>query len=170
MLYLDSVTVHSGHCCHIHFFYSPEKMGLLDPATSDGRVIFVLPWEGKTIAGTTDHKCNLTFDPKPTEKEIQFILNEITHYLNPDIHGKTLHTLSVLMQILSHPSKDVPSTLKIISYGISVKKLRLTLVMVSSLEFLKLYDSILHSTMKNVIYDLVYFTPYNNGLLYTILN
>lgn len=29
-------------------------MGLLDPQTSDGRVIFVLPWEGYTIAGTTD--------------------------------------------------------------------------------------------------------------------
>jgi glycerol-3-phosphate dehydrogenase len=28
-------------------------MGLIDPATSDGRVIFFLPWEGNAIAGTT---------------------------------------------------------------------------------------------------------------------
>lgn len=34
-------------------YYSPRNMGLLDPATSDGRVIFFLPWEGSTIAGTT---------------------------------------------------------------------------------------------------------------------
>lgn len=27
-------------------------MGLLDPATSDGRVIFFLPWQKMTIAGT----------------------------------------------------------------------------------------------------------------------
>ena len=27
-------------------YYSPRSMGLLDPATSDGRVIFFLPWEG----------------------------------------------------------------------------------------------------------------------------
>lgn len=26
-------------------------MGLLDPATSDGRVIFFLPWQKMTIAG-----------------------------------------------------------------------------------------------------------------------
>ena len=29
-------------------YFSPTDMGLLDPATSDGRVIFFLPWEGKT--------------------------------------------------------------------------------------------------------------------------
>jgi glycerol-3-phosphate dehydrogenase len=27
-------------------YYSPRRMGLLDPSTSDGRVIFFLPWEG----------------------------------------------------------------------------------------------------------------------------
>lgn len=26
-------------------YYSPESMGLLDPSTSDGRVIFFLPWQ-----------------------------------------------------------------------------------------------------------------------------
>ena len=34
-------------------YYSPRGMGLLDPATSDGRVIFFLPWQNMTIAGTT---------------------------------------------------------------------------------------------------------------------
>ena len=28
-------------------YYSPRTMGLLDPATSDGRVIFFLPWQGE---------------------------------------------------------------------------------------------------------------------------
>ena len=30
-------------------YYSPRSMGLLDPATSDGRVIFFLPWEGVCV-------------------------------------------------------------------------------------------------------------------------
>ena len=30
-------------------YYSPRSMGLLDPATSDGRVIFFLPWLGKIL-------------------------------------------------------------------------------------------------------------------------
>lgn len=40
---------------HIVFpsYYSPRQMGLIDPASSDGRAIFFLPWEGNTIAGTT---------------------------------------------------------------------------------------------------------------------
>ena len=27
-------------------YFSPRNMGLIDPKTSDGRVIFFLPWEG----------------------------------------------------------------------------------------------------------------------------
>jgi len=30
-------------------YYSPRSMGMLDPATSDGRVIFFLPWEGRSM-------------------------------------------------------------------------------------------------------------------------
>lgn len=40
-------------------YYSPRNMGLLDPATSDGRVIFFLPWQGNTIAGTTGKIWNM---------------------------------------------------------------------------------------------------------------
>lgn len=62
-------------------------MGLLDPSTSDGRVIFFLPWLKGTIAGTTDLPCQVTHNPKPTEDEIVFILTEVKNYLNPDVEG-----------------------------------------------------------------------------------
>lgn len=68
-------------------YYSPSHMGLLDPATSDGRVIFFLPWQGVTIAGTTDGPCEVSRNPSPSETDIQFILNEIKNYLTPDIDG-----------------------------------------------------------------------------------
>ena len=64
-------------------FYSPKRMGLIDPSTSDGRVIFFLPWEGNTIAGTTDTACEVSFDPVASEKEIQWILKEVENYLSP---------------------------------------------------------------------------------------
>ena len=63
-------------------------MGLLDPATSDGRVIFFLPWEGVTIAGTTDSPTEVTHFPGPREEDIQFILQEIKNYLSPEVRGK----------------------------------------------------------------------------------
>lgn len=62
-------------------------MGLLDPSTSDGRVIFFLPWEGLTIAGTTDSPTEVTHNPEPTEADIKFILSEIKNYLSPDVRG-----------------------------------------------------------------------------------
>lgn len=63
-------------------------MGLLDPATSDGRVIFFLPWEKMTIAGTTDSPTDVTSHPIPTEEDINFILNEVRNYLSVDVEGK----------------------------------------------------------------------------------
>ena len=65
--------------------YSPCKMGLLDPATSDGRVVFVLPWQGSVVAGTTDAPTTISYDPVPEEKDIQFILDEVSHFLDPEV-------------------------------------------------------------------------------------
>ncbi|KAJ5549751.1 Glycerol-3-phosphate dehydrogenase mitochondrial [Penicillium sp. DV-2018c] len=66
-------------------YFSPSNMGLIDPSTSDGRVIFFLPWQGNTIAGTTDQPCEIEAQPKPTEKDINWILSEIRGYIAPDI-------------------------------------------------------------------------------------
>jgi len=71
-------------------YYSPRTMGLLDPATSDGRVIFFLPWDGNTLAGTTDSYTELTFEPMPKEEEIQWILQEVGKYLNPGLSLLTI--------------------------------------------------------------------------------
>ncbi|KAG9496978.1 hypothetical protein J7337_011767 [Fusarium musae] len=57
-------------------YFSPGKMGLIDPSTSDGRVIFFLPWQGNTIAGTTDSPSTITQNPLPDEKSIEWILSE----------------------------------------------------------------------------------------------
>lgn len=65
--------------------FSPELMGLIVPETSDGRVLFFLPWEGGTLCGTTDSKSTLTMLPRPTLDEIDFILSESSRYLNRPI-------------------------------------------------------------------------------------
>ncbi|KAK9474613.1 FAD dependent oxidoreductase-domain-containing protein [Dipodascopsis tothii] len=66
-------------------YYAPRKIGLIDPATSDGRVIFFLPWQGHTLAGTTDAPCTIQKDPIPTNDEISWIMNEIQNYVSDDI-------------------------------------------------------------------------------------
>ena len=42
---------------------------------------------GRTVAGTTDTPTELSFSPKPTKSEVQFILDEIKDYLSEDITG-----------------------------------------------------------------------------------
>ncbi|KAK3083316.1 hypothetical protein FSP39_019284 [Pinctada imbricata] len=90
-------------------YYSPERMGLLDPSTSDGRVIFFLPWQKHTLAGTTDTPCEISDYPSPTEKEIQFILNEVKNYLNPDVEvrrGDVLSAWCGIRPLVSDPNKE----------------------------------------------------------------
>ncbi|XP_073707687.1 glycerol-3-phosphate dehydrogenase, mitochondrial isoform X1 [Garra rufa] len=94
-------------------YYSPDNMGLLDPATSDGRVIFFLPWEKMTIAGTTDTPTEVTAHPIPVEDDINFILNEVRNYLSPDVEvrrGDVLAAWSGIRPLVTDPnSKDTQS-------------------------------------------------------------
>lgn len=89
-------------------YYSPQSMGLLDPATRDGRVIFFLPWQKYTIAGTTDNECEPTLHPSPTEDDIKFILKEVRNYLAPEIdlrRSDVLAAWSGIRPLVRDPSK-----------------------------------------------------------------
>lgn len=55
---------------------------LMVPRTSDGRVLFVIPWHGHAVAGTTDTPVEApSLEPKPLDEEIQFILETAARYL-----------------------------------------------------------------------------------------
>ncbi|KAF2166873.1 hypothetical protein M409DRAFT_66421 [Zasmidium cellare ATCC 36951] len=89
-------------------YYSPSNMGLIDPRTSDGRVIFFLPWQGNTIAGTTDAPCDVTPNPIASEKEIDWILKEVQNYLQPEINvrrGDVLAAWSGIRPLVRDPKK-----------------------------------------------------------------
>ena len=62
-------------------YFLPPHLGLLDPNTSDGRFLFVLPWEGHTLVGTTDRKGPAVSLPAPPEEDIDWILKECQRYL-----------------------------------------------------------------------------------------
>ncbi|XP_037829833.1 glycerol-3-phosphate dehydrogenase, mitochondrial isoform X3 [Kryptolebias marmoratus] len=94
-------------------YYSPDNMGLLDPATSDGRVIFFLPWENMTVAGTTDTPTDVTAHPIPGEDDINFILREVRNYLSADVEvrrGDVLAAWSGIRPLVTDPnSRDTQS-------------------------------------------------------------
>jgi glycerol-3-phosphate dehydrogenase len=115
LLSLDDPThkpiVQASAGVHITFpnYYSPRNMGFLDPATSDGRVIFFLPWQGNTIAGTTDSPAPVRRDPRPAEEDIVWILEEVKRYLSPDIQvrrGDVLSAWSGLRPLVKNPNAE----------------------------------------------------------------
>ena len=54
---------------------------LMVPKTSDGRVLFVIPWHGHAVAGTTDTPLDAaSLEPKPLEEEIEFILDTASRF------------------------------------------------------------------------------------------
>lgn len=62
--------------------YLPSKEGLMIPKTEDGRVLFILPWLGKCLVGTTDDPCELKTHPLVTDKDIEYILRHLEIYFD----------------------------------------------------------------------------------------
>lgn len=63
----------------------PHAVTLMHP--KDGRAMFAIPWEGRTIIGTTDldHPFPLSQEPYCTNEEIAYML-EAVHSIFPDAH------------------------------------------------------------------------------------
>ncbi|XP_010554549.1 PREDICTED: glycerol-3-phosphate dehydrogenase SDP6, mitochondrial-like [Tarenaya hassleriana] len=86
-------------------YYSPQGMGLIVPKTKDGRVVFMLPWLGRTVAGTTDSETAITPLPEPREDEIEFILDAISDYLSIKVRrGDVLSAWSGIRPLAMDPS------------------------------------------------------------------
>ena len=55
---------------------------IMVPHTSDGRVMFAIPWHGHTLVGTTDTPiAEAVLEPIALEQEIEFILSTAARYL-----------------------------------------------------------------------------------------
>ncbi len=62
--------------------FLPGNTALLIPKTSDGRVLFCIPWHGHTLVGTTDTQIeSAELEPKALESEIEFVLKTAANYL-----------------------------------------------------------------------------------------
>ncbi|HLJ44815.1 MAG TPA: glycerol-3-phosphate dehydrogenase/oxidase [Bryobacteraceae bacterium] len=54
---------------------------IMVPHTSDGRVMFAIPWHGHVVVGTTDTPISApSLEPAPLEREIEFILSTASLY------------------------------------------------------------------------------------------
>ncbi len=60
-----------------------SKHAILIPQTSDGRVLFAVPWKNYVVVGTTDTQVKTaSIEPSPLKDEIEFILNNASQYMS----------------------------------------------------------------------------------------
>jgi glycerol-3-phosphate dehydrogenase len=59
------------------------ETAIMVPHTSDGRVLFAIPWHEHTVVGTTDTPIEkASYEPLPFEQEIEFVLETAGQYLS----------------------------------------------------------------------------------------
>jgi len=63
--------------------FLPGDTAIMVPHTSDGRIMFAIPWHGHTLVGTTDTAIKeATLEPVPFDQEIEFMLSTASLYLD----------------------------------------------------------------------------------------
>jgi len=84
---------------------------IMIPKTSDGRVLFIIPWHDKVIAGTTDTLIKKPkIEPKPLEKEVDFILETINQYLDKQATRADIKSVFSGLRPLAKPKNDNTNT------------------------------------------------------------
>lgn len=101
-------------------FYASGN-ALMIPKTSDGRVLFAVPWHDKVILGTTDTPvAEASLEPRALEKEINFILETAGNYLQTKPTRKDVLSVYAGLRPLAAPvgeskkTKEVSRSHKII--------------------------------------------------------
>ncbi|NSL86401.1 glycerol-3-phosphate dehydrogenase/oxidase [Chitinophaga sp. Mgbs1] len=87
---------------------------IMIPKTSDGRVLFAVPWHNKVLLGTTDTPLDEhRMEPVALEKEINFILQTAAQYLAKPPARKDVLSVFAGLRPLAAPQKDTGSTKEI---------------------------------------------------------
>ena len=96
--------------------FLPGDRALIVPHTTDGRVLFAVPWLGKVIIGTTDTpRHDLSREPTPFKEELEFILRESARYLKRAPQRADIKSIWVGLRPLVKPPEDDSGNTKKIS-------------------------------------------------------
>lgn len=91
--------------------FLPGDDALMVPKTSDGRVLFAVPWHDKLVVGTTDTLVKThEYEPKPIAQEIDFILATAKAYLKRTPTRADVRSVFVGLRPLAAPKDESKST------------------------------------------------------------
>ncbi|MCQ9636523.1 glycerol-3-phosphate dehydrogenase/oxidase [Chryseobacterium sp. WG23] len=84
---------------------------IMIPKTSDGRVLFVVPWHNRALVGTTDTLLkDESFEPRALEEEISFVLNTARQYLAKKPTREDVKSVFAGLRPLAAPKDGSKST------------------------------------------------------------
>lgn len=84
---------------------------IMVPKTSDGRVMFGVPWHGKVVLGTTDTPLKeFVLEPHALEEEIEFILKTAGQYLAKQPTRKDVLSVFAGLRPLAAPKENSDGT------------------------------------------------------------
>ena len=84
---------------------------IMIPKTSDGRVMFGVPWHGKVVLGTTDTPLKeFVLEPQALEEEIDFILKTAGQYLTKQPKREDVLSVFAGLRPLAAPKKGTDGT------------------------------------------------------------
>jgi glycerol-3-phosphate dehydrogenase len=79
----DIITHSQGVHLVLDGSFLPGDSAIMVPHTDDGRVLFAIPWHGRTVVGTTDTPVPAaSIEPRPLPEEIDFLLTHAARYLS----------------------------------------------------------------------------------------
>ncbi|MFB0973374.1 MAG: FAD-dependent oxidoreductase, partial [Bacteroidales bacterium] len=92
-------------------FIGGSDDAIMVPKTSDGRVLFAVPWHDKVVVGTTDTPgVPCSEEPKPLDQEIEFILHTAGLYMDPAPTRADIQSVFAGLRPLAAPKKEGKSS------------------------------------------------------------
>ncbi len=93
--------------------FLPSTSAMLIPHTDDARVLFAIPWHGRTLFGTTDNRVeNIDIEPRPMESEIEYLLEHAARFLTKQPQrSDILSVFAGLRPLVGHSSGTATSKL-----------------------------------------------------------
>jgi glycerol-3-phosphate dehydrogenase len=93
--------------------FLPGDAAIMVPQTTDGRVLFAVPWHGRVVVGTTDLAVDApSLEPRPLDEEVDFILTNAARYMSkPPTRSDVLSAFAGLRPLVAAGDGDETSKL-----------------------------------------------------------
>ncbi len=102
----ELLTASSGSHIVLEGSVMPSRSGMLIPRTDDGRVLFLLPWQGHTLVGTTDDPAVPEAAPDAPERDVDYLLDYVNRYMDRSFTRADVLSAWTGFRPLLKPSRD----------------------------------------------------------------